>query len=381
MIKHILKTSIKDFANNKILTIINMTSIVLALILITMASSWIYLSLSPIPPAEEAKSFYSIRAVDQSGHWQSVTITDCETINKTMKDGLVWYYGSAFSLVSVNRNNRKMDYRIGSSDVNFWKALNFKFIKGGPFSEAQFTNREYVVIVSDRFASAYFGSTDAFGKYFIYGKLSFKVVGVFKSINTTSEFIFDIYIPHSLIPENAGRHVNPYFLSNNSHGISDLKIFLEKYKSTDGKDSIQLYATPYLGSLFDLKNSYKYWGVLVISFLLPILCFSNMFSRKMELKTPEMAIKRAFGATRRDIFLNLVVENVFYVGIAGIIALLIAHPLIGFAFNPTGSENIDTDFLFLKFYLSTILLYLVFGVVSAFHPAWKVSGKSIISNI
>jgi ABC-type antimicrobial peptide transport system permease subunit len=106
-----------------------------------------------------------------------------------------------------------------------------------------------------------------------------------------------------------------------------------------------------------------------------------MFTRKMELKIPEMAIKRAFGATRKNIFLNLVADNVFYVGIAGLIALLITHPLIGLAFNPTGTESMDTDFLYLTFYLNTILLYLVFGVVSAIRPAWKVSGKSIISNI
>jgi putative ABC transport system permease protein len=136
-----------------------------------------------------------------------------------------------------------------------------------------------------------------------------------------------------------------------------------------------------LKSLFDFERNYTYWGALLVTFLLPILCFANMFTRKMEMKIPEMAVKRAFGATRKKIVLNLVFDNVFYVGIAGIIALLIAHPLIGFAFNPTGSESLATDFLFLKFYLVTILLYLVFGVVSAIRPAWKVSGKSIISNI
>ena len=381
MIKHILKTSIKDFAKNKILTIVNMTAIVLALVLITLASSWIYLNFSPVPPAEKAKSFYNISAVDQSGHWQSVTVTDCETISKAVPDGMVWYFGQAFIPVSVNRSNRKIDYRFGSADVNFWKALNFTFIKGGPFSETQFTNREYVTVVSERFANTYFGTTDALGKYFIYGKLSFKVVGIFKSLNITSQFIYDIYIPHSLLPKNAGHDVNPYFLSNNKQGINELESFLKKYKSIEGKDGMQLYATPYLTSLFDLKSNYEYWGVLLISFLLPILCFSNMFMRKMELKIPEMAIKRAFGATRKNIFLNLVADNVFYVGIAGIIALLIAHPLIGFAFNPTGSENLTADFLYLKFYLSTVVLYLAFGVLSAIRPAWKITGQSIISNI
>ena len=381
MIKHILKTSIKDFAKNKILTIVNMTAIVLALVLITMASSWIYLNFSPVPPAEKAKSFYYIRSVDQTGQWQSVTVTDCKTINKVMTNGMVWYYGQAFCPISVNRNNRNMSYHFGSSDFNFWKALNFTFIKGGPFSEAQFKNREYVTVVSEGFANTYFGTTDALGKYFIFGKLSFKVVGIYKSINTTSQFIYDIYIPHSLVPGNAGRDVNPYFISYNDQGINDLEIFLKKYKPTESKDGIQLYATPYLGSLFDLKRNYGYWGVLLISFLLPILCFSNMFTRKMELKIQEMAIKRAFGATRKNIFLNLVADNVFYVGVAGIIALLIAHPLIGFAFNPTGSESHGTDFLYLKFYLFTVVLYLVFGVVSAIRPALKVSSQSIISNI
>lgn len=378
MIKHILKTSIKEFVNNKALTIINLTAIVSALVLITLASSWIYLNFSPVPPAEKAKSFYRIES-DKLEH--GITIADCEAINTAMTNGMVWYFGQAFVPISVSRNNKNLSYNFSSSDFNFWKALNFKFIIGCPFTKAQLANREYVTVISERFANAYFGSTDVVGKYFAYGRLSFKVVGIFQSVPATGQFAYDIYIPHTLIPGNVGRNVNAYYLSYNDQGISDLEVFLKKYKRTEGDDEVQFHTVPYLNSLFDFERNYEYWGALFVTFLLPILCFANMFTRKMEMKIPEMAIKRAFGATRKEIVLNLVFDNVFYVGIAGIIALLIAHPLIGFAFNPTGSESLATDFLFLKFYLITILLYLVFGVVSAIRPAWKVSGKSIISNI
>jgi putative ABC transport system permease protein len=378
MIKHILKTSIKDFTNNKILTVINMAAIVSALVLITMASSWICLNFSPVPPAEKAKSFYRILS---NGKREDVTITDCETINKAMTNGIVWYFGGVFVPITVSRNNKNIKFNFGSSDFNFWKALNFKFINGGPITETQFLNKDYVTVVSEGFANTYFGSTDAVGKYFTYGQLSFRVVGIYKSIPATGQFTFDIYIPHSLLPENIGQNVNACFLSFNSQGIKDLEIFLKKYKRIESKDEIQLHTVPYLNSLLDFERSFEYWGAVFVAFLLPILCFANMFTRKMELKIPEMAIKRAFGATRKNIFLNLVADNVFYVGIAGLIALLITHPLIGLAFNPTGTESMDTDFLYLTFYLNTILLYLVFGVVSAIRPAWKVSGKSIISNI
>ncbi|HEX2919707.1 MAG TPA: ABC transporter permease [Bacteroidales bacterium] len=378
MIKHILITSIKDFTNNKSLFIINLVAIVLALVLITMASSWIYLSLNPISPIEKAKSFYQIRAFDETGIRQSVSLEDCEIINRSVKNGFAWYYGQLFSLVTVNRNNNRIDYRITSTDANFWKALNFKFLKGGPFSEDQFRNKEYVVVMSERFANAYFGSTDILGMSFIYGKLNFKIAGIFRSNHTESEFKFDLYVPHSIIPEDAGKDVNAYFLINNKEGKNELEFFLKKYKPTGGN---QISTVPYLSSMLDIKNNLHFWATLLISFLLPILCFSNMFTRKMELKIPEMAIKRAFGASRKYVFINLVAINVFYVLIAGVLAMMMAHPLIGFAFNPTGSASIETGFLFLKFYISTILLYIVFGVVSAIHPAWKVSGESIISNV
>lgn len=378
MLKHILKTSLKDFTNNKILTVINMAAIASALVLITMASSWIYLNFSPVPPAEKAKSFYRIQS---NAKREEVTITDCETINKAMTNGMVWYFGQVFVPVTVSRNNKNIKFNFGSSDFNFWKVLDFKFINGGPITETQFRNREYVIVVSEGFANTYFGSTDAVGKYFTSGQLSFRVVGIYKAIPVNGQFTYDIYIPHSLLPESTGQNVNACFLSFNSQGIKDLEIFLKKYRRIEGKEEIQLFPVPYLKSLFDFERSSEYWGAIFVTFLLPILCFANMFTRKMELKIPEMAIKRAFGATRKKVFLNLVAENVFYVGIAGIIALVIAHPMIGYAFNPTGTDNLNTDFLYLKFYLLTILLYLVFGVVSAVSPAWKVSGKSIISNI
>jgi cell division protein FtsW (lipid II flippase) len=84
MIKHILITSVKDFTSNKTLFIINLVAIVLALVLIRMASSWIYLTVNPVSPVEKAKLIYHIRAFDKTGDRQSVSVEDCEIINNTI---------------------------------------------------------------------------------------------------------------------------------------------------------------------------------------------------------------------------------------------------------------------------------------------------------
>ena len=234
MIKHIFKTGKKDFAKNKTLTIINLTAIVLALVLITLASSWIYLSSSPTPPAENADRFMWINASVPSHDRVSVTSQHCEIINKASLNGFVWFFGSEFSFLTLNRNNKKVDYKIGSTDLNFWKALNFTFIKGNSFTEDQYKNREYVVVISDRFANAYFGSTDVLGKNVDYGKFRFKIQGVFKSINIKHYFAYDIFIPFSLIPEEyrANMPVNACFFANDKQGFNDLENFLKKYNQT-----------------------------------------------------------------------------------------------------------------------------------------------------
>ena len=380
--RHIIKVGKKDFSRNKILNTINLLAIVSALILITLASSWTYLTFSPITPADNAKNFYWLEARDQSGKWKSVTVEDCEKIEHSVQNGYVWFWGQRFILLTLNRNNKKVSYKITSTDLNFWKALNFDFIYGSPFSEEQYNNREYVTVISDRMAKAYFGTTEVVGKYFVYGKFRFKVQGVFKAVTLNHYFTYDIYIPHSLMPESAASDINPIFVANDKQGFTELDIFLKKYnKSNNNESGSEIYTTPYIFPILHPSRDHEQLGSLLAAFILPILCFANLFTRKMELKIPEMAIKRALGATRVNIFMNLITENLLYISIAGIIALVIAHPLIGFAFNPTGTERIATDFLTFRFYLFTLLLYLLFGIFSALRPAWEVSGRSIISTL
>ncbi|TKG95782.1 ABC transporter permease [Puteibacter caeruleilacunae] len=382
IIKQIVKISGKEFSRNKLLSIINMAAIVMALILITMASSWAYLTYSPVAPITHANNFTRIYAHDEKGKFLSLTEQQCETINKADLGGYVWYYGRVFSLLGLKRNGKSIDYRFTTAETNFWKALTFEFIEGGPYTQEQYNNKEYVAVISDRLARDYFGSTAVVGKYISYGVFQFKVTGVYKAVHVSQELHWDIYVPHSLVEGIIKNRIETVFHAQQKDAKDNLLRYLDRLNKQNEEGSKITFSTkPYLTSIFDPSSDYVHLGALIAVFLLPIFCFANLFTRKMEIRLPELGIKRAFGATRLDIFLNLILNNILTIGIAAIIALAIAHPLIGFAFNSTGSENIGTDFLHLRFYLYTILLYVLFGIFSALRPAWIVSRRSLVSTI
>lgn len=377
MVKQQITAAIKTFKKNKLLTIINMIAIVLALVIITITSTWMFLKYMPSAPAENAKNFYQLKAEDEKGQWQSVTTDDCDLINKSSLNGYTWFYSERFSLIELNRNNRKQDFKITTSDYNFWRALNFNFLVGKAFTREQFENKEYVAVISEKMAIEYFGHSNVVGESILYGSFSLKVQGVFEPINIMHDFSFDIYIPNSLIPQKTS-DVNACYYAINEQGKKELEIFLKKYSQGNKR---KLKASSFLKSPFAPGDDYVYLGAMLVAFLLPIISFANLFMRKMELKLPEMALKRAFGATRQKVFLALVIENTFYVALAGVFALFISHPLMGFTFNPSGSGTLSTHFLGMHFYLYTVILFVLFGVFSAIKPAWKVSGKSLISSI
>lgn len=367
----------KAFCENKILSVINICAIVLALIVITMTASFVYLKYGATPPASNARLFYSLRAEDQKGNWSSFTVEDCKAIDESVDSGFTWFNGRAFGLLSLSRDNRKEDFRIRTTNSGFWRALDFNFTFGKPYSEKQYDDRESVAVISEKLAKAYFGELDVVGRTLIYGSAKLRVLGVYKPITVMHDFAADIYVPHSLM-NSQNNKVNAFFYAEETNGESDLNVFVNKYNS----DNKRIFSyRPFITSIFSGDDDYMYLGLILVAFLLPIFSFASLFSRRMETRLSEMAIRRAYGATRKKIFFSLVTDNILSVVIAGFAAIILARPLIGLAFNPSGTGTLSTDFLSLHFYLITIFLFSLFGVFSAIRPAWRVAGKSLITTI
>ncbi|MEL7252325.1 MAG: FtsX-like permease family protein, partial [Bacteroidota bacterium] len=118
-------------------------------------------------------------------------------------------------------------------------------------------------------------------------------------------------------------------------------------------------------------------GILLLFFvLLPTLNLINMnLSRIME-REAEIGVRKAFGAHSGTILYQFVFENIIITFIGGVIGMLLAM-LVLYLIN----DSQVLPQLTLRFngtvFLYSLIICLLFGIISGLLPAWKVSRLQI----
>ena len=98
-------------------------------------------------------------------------------------------------------------------EPNFFKIFDYQWVAGGI---AEMANPNTVVL-SEKYANKFFGTTQCIGKVFKYeGRLSLKVVGVFADYQDNTDFPFNIMPSYASLKEYLGGPLNEDFGSINS---------------------------------------------------------------------------------------------------------------------------------------------------------------------
>ena len=139
--------------------------------------------------------------------------------------------------------------------------------------------------------------------------------------------------------------------------------------------------------------------LLLIFFTVPAINLSGLNSSRMEKRSGELGIRKAFGASRFTILNQVLVENLLLSFLGGIIGLLVSYlivmlskqwliPMMTFyqMSNPTAQINnsvgITTQMLFnIEVFFWAFVAVLVINTLSAIVPAYRFSRKSVINSL
>ena len=287
---------------------------------------------------------------------------------------------------------------IGYAEANFFNFFDFKLLKGDKNTCLEGPNK---VVITERIARKYFKGENPMGKILIFrsniGEEACEVSGIMEDMPVNSHTRYSMLISYKTLPkwmdEYWYRHeVYSYVLlksANQKKQVEDaFPEMAEKYK-TDEALKNKTWAVQ-LVNLMDIHlNRQKSYEpeikgnssslLVLICTALAILCIAwinyiNMtVARSME-RAREIGIRRASGASRRQIVSQFLFEALVTNGIAFILALGIMEALMPAFNNLTGRD------LSFSVWITTPLgwlLLLVFAIgvfLSGFYPAMVLSG-------
>ena len=328
------------------------------------------------------------------------------------------YWTSRGDYIKLADGRHERAVKLIVTEPGFFRFFKFRFTEGAPFTQDDFGSGRRNVVITEEIREVLFGKEGkAVGSTLTYNYQEYRICGVVETPSVLTEAcVADIYMPAAadgLLANWGTGYENQscrVFFSVPSAKreafMQELKEVEARYNSmhpdqpVDMTTSIQThYAKVWneLGSVFDAWSDDLYWYVLsgmLLLLIVPALNLSGMVASRMERRLPEMAIRKAFGAKRRTLLGQVVMENLMLTLIGGFVGLCLAWTaLYGWRdwLFYTFSSNINLYgvvpilkgemFFGPAIFLIALLICSVLNLLAATLPAWLSLKKPIVESM
>jgi len=357
------------------------------------------------------------RAVNDTLKWQQTnyTATQVKEWLYTLKSAEVVSATVNGSRYSSDRQYLKCDNHklvpvvTRMVDANFFKVYQFRFVYGRPFTQEECLNDSYYkahaavpAVISRDIAEQAFGKdVDPVGKTLNYGFL-IRIVGVTEPTSSIMEESFgQLFLALDQEAEQAT------VVLKKGCTVQDLEKELaeiaRKRSVSDKEWDYFLHGTilPHAQLKMGGDGGLHPWSGILKSFfpkvfvllLVPALNLSGLVAARMRRRVAEMGVRKAFGATRRTLLVQVITENLVLTLCGGVVGLLITWLLLyvfrswlffavaGNAFS-LPEPTLDGEMLFSPLiFIIGLLVCIVLNLMAALVPAWLSLRNPIVESM
>ena len=338
-------------------------------------------------------------------------------------DTLTWHSGLYKSVCSLPASSDRHSAFARRVAANWFDIFRYDFVAGRPFTQAEYdagraaveeSASEYrvyqnrddgidrrFVVISERLAGQLFGSAgQAVGQEILMDFLPVRVVGVVRDVSSIFQTAYaDVWTPFTLANEDgltqaigtAGELRGfRYAVLLRRHGTSPNAVRAEVERRLDalnhaGREFVLSHVSLYDHTeyTFFRDNSIDarlvYGLLLAVLLVVPAIGISGLVHTQMQGRLPEIAIRKAYGATNAGIIGRLFAESLATTLVGGVLGYVLACLLVwagsSWLFGSGGVElsGIRTGAsLFFQpvLFMLTLLVCLVFNTLSTLLPAW-----------
>lgn len=315
----------------------------------------------------------------------------------------VRFYNMQRTQFQISANQKTFnEKRFFYCDSNVFEVFDFHLLSG---NKENALVKPFSIIITESTAKKYFETLEVIGKTVtIDGHLEFEITGIIEDVKSQSHFKFDFLASFSSLDylfKNSnmmeGWISNPcwtYLLLHNGLERSQLDAilpeFVDTHFSSDEKDNFKLFSQPlvdiHLNSNLDYEiekneNLLYIKLLLAIAFLILLIAsinFINLTTASAANRAKEIGIKKAIGATKRQLISQFLTESMLTTFISLLIAISLVELFLP-AFSLITDKIVTIDFRFKKeTILGLISLGVFTGLISGLYPALFLSSfKSV----
>lgn len=307
--------------------------------------------------------------------------------------------------VQGNKKIRQCDVR--GTDANFWKVFDFHFINGTSYTESMFASAMPVAVISDKVAREFFGTTEAAGRIIQLDYVDYKVLGVVASVSdAVSEAYGEIWAPYSLneeameadFTEGIGGELQVCILAKSKSDFDAIRQEAQSRVATFNSGQKEFKANIWKQPITSIQRMFYYVqgdhldgnfsGMLMLAALflfLPIFNLLGIMFSQIKKRSPEIGLRKAFGATSTKIIGQLIIENfaitfigsVIGVGVSILFLYMAKDSLLGYSDVKLHLSMILKPTLF----VAAILVCLLINILSTILPAWRIAKAEIVESL
>ncbi|TKG95785.1 FtsX-like permease family protein [Puteibacter caeruleilacunae] len=304
----------------------------------------------------------------------------------------------------------KKAYAYGT-DFRFWQILEFNFLEGKSFSKAEFDNGRKVVVIAEHTAMKYYGTIKVIGKK-LKGFSDFTIIGVVKSGSSNQLASQDLWFPYSSIEHDNRFKSLPMQYYLKTDGKSCLGIIL--VKSDVSLSQAKLEFEQLLGklskteSIVGMPGTTRLTGSMkdrfeqlipkqddfilttiftILILLIPVTTIIFLNNSQITERYEEIGVRKAFGATRKKVIQQYLMENTIITLVGGLLGILFAYLSILTMWNIHEQNSLTRTFPFngmilLYCFILCLLLSVITGIITAgrlskVHPVTALKGGTL----
>jgi len=281
------------------------------------------------------------------------------------------------------------------TDGSYWEILDFDFLEGGPFRQADDDDANFLAVISEATRRRFFGEGDALGRTIEFDGQRFRVAGVVRDVSTTRRSAAaDVWVPHGTAKSQDFRDKienGPYgamLLARSRADFGGIRAeFASRLPHVELKPPFETVLASPLTRFEEIAirssgaedgkppvaQTLLIWAAMAAAFLLlPTLNLVSINLTRILERSGEIGVRKAFGASSARLVGQFVFENVVLCLIGSMLALLVAGIAIRWVESTGLLPYVDLR-LNLRVFLYAVVLACLFGVLSGAFPAWRMS--------
>ncbi|HKQ61255.1 MAG TPA: ABC transporter permease [Candidatus Polarisedimenticolaceae bacterium] len=397
MLRNYLKIALKVLLRRKFFTFVSLFAVSFTLLVLMVATALLDDVFSAqTPETEAARSLYVMRmrmSGPRGSRSGAVGYGFLSRYLKTLPDVEAVAIGSEPNQLAIYHDGRKIGLYLKRVDADWWRALRYEFVEGGPYGAEDDRAANHVAVINVSTRDRVFGGGPALGRTLELDGASFRVVGVVRDVPITRIVGFgDMFVPISTLRTDGYKRelVGDFFgviLAKSAADFPAIRAeFAQRLRTaqlpdpkmwdtlSSGADTLFEAVARFLspnsdapGQLFALIA-----GGALAFMLLPTVNLVNLNLSRILERTSEIGVRKAFGASSLRLVGQFVVENVVLTLVGGALGWVLSALALA-ALNSSGLLPYARFGLNLRVFGYGLVLAVLFGVLSGVYPAWRMS--------